>query len=158
MPGVVRVTAPKTVSDKALRKRALSLAKEAGLPYVLVVRRMSTLAMNKGSMISFAGDAPLPGLTSPVEIFRLYPDGREQPVRNVSFSGVDRRVLRDIVAAGKGQGPVDLMDKPGASFRSSVHELGGLPVTWDTPQILISELELRGKAGGERRIVPAPKP
>lgn len=156
MPSVVTVTAPRLVSDKAMRKKAIALGKEAGLPYVLVVRRLTTFAMDDSSQIAFAGDAPLPGLTTPSEIYRLYPDGREQPVRNVYFSGVDRRVLRDIVAAGKGSGPVDMMDKPGGSFRSGVGSLGGLPVTWDAPQILISELELRGKAGGERRIIPRP--
>jgi hypothetical protein len=157
MPGVVRVTPPRTISDKALRKKALALAKEAGLPYVMVVRRMTTLAMDDSSQISFAGSAPLPGLSPPVEIYRLYPDGKEEPVRSVSFSGVDRRVLRDIVAAGEGAGPVDMMDRPGASFRSGVGRLGGLPVTWDAPQILISELELRGKPGGEHRVIPPPE-
>jgi hypothetical protein len=50
-----------------------------------------------------------------------------------------------------------MMDRPGASFRSGVGRLGGLPVTWDAPQILISELELRGKPGGEHRVIPPPE-
>ena len=122
----------------------------------MVVRRLATLAMDESTQIAFAGDAPLPGLTTPVEIYRLYQDGREVPVRNVHFSGVDRRVLRDIVAASRGIGPMDMMDKPGGSFRSGVGHLGGLPVTWDVPQVVISELELRGKSGGERRVIPRP--
>jgi hypothetical protein len=156
MPGVVTVRAPKIISDKALRKRALALAKDAGLPYVLVVRRLTTLAMDESDQISFAGDAPTPGLSTPVELYRLYPDGTQTPVRGASFSGVDRRVLRDIVAAGQGAGMVDLLDRPGASFRTSIGELSGIPVTWDTPQILISELELRGRSGGEQRVIPPP--
>jgi hypothetical protein len=158
MPGIITITPPRTVSDRALRKKALALARGAGLPYVMVVRRIAAPAMDNDFRIAFSGGAPLPGLTTPLELYRLYPDGREVPVRNVSFSGVDRRVLRDIVAAGRGLGPVNVMDVPGSSGRSGIGEVGGLPATWSAPQILISEIELRGQPGGEQRVIPPPKP
>ena len=156
MPGVLTITPRRTVSSKALRAKALALGRQLGLPYVIVVRRITTPSMDGGFHIAFSGDTPLPGLTAPTEVFRLYPDGREQPVRNVAFSGVDRRVLRDIVAASKGAGPINMMDVPGSTGRFGLGVTDGLPVTWDAPQVLISEIELRGQPGGEQRIIPPP--
>jgi len=158
MPSVVTITPRRTLSDKALRRKAIALARQTGLPYVMVVRRIITPAMDDGFQIAFSGDAPLPGLTTPLELFRLYPDGREEPVRNVSFSGVDRRVLRDIVAASRGAGPINVMDSPSGTGRFSIGPTGGLPATWDAPSILISEIELTGQPGGEQRIIPQPAP
>jgi hypothetical protein len=72
--------------------------------------------------------------------------------------GVDRRVLRDIVAAGRLNAAVDVMDSPGRTGRFSIGAVGGLPATWTVPSVLIDELELRGQGGGESRLVPAPQP
>ena len=49
--------------------------------------------------IAFSGDGPLAGLTQATEIYRLYADGRTEPVHSMKFIGVDRRVMRDIVAS-----------------------------------------------------------
>ena len=156
MPSVIRITPPRSRSDKALRRAALSMARQAGLSYVLVVRRIIPPAMSDDFHVAFTGEGPLPGLTTPIEVYRLYPDGREETVRNLGFVGVDRRVLRDIVAAGRVSGPVDVMDSPGRSGRFSVGASGGLPSTWSAPAVLIEEIELIGSGGGESRVVPAP--
>ncbi len=156
MPTAIQITPARTRSAKALRRAALSMARQAGLPYVLVIRRLIPPAMSDEFQVAFTGEGPLPGLTTPIEAYRLYPDGRQQVVRNLGFVGVDRRALRDIAAAGKPGIPVDVMDSPGRTGRFSIGAAGGLPATWSAPSILISELELRGRAGGESRAVPAP--
>jgi TldD protein len=158
MPAVITVRPKRSRTSAALRRKALAMARTAGLSYVLVVRRLIPPGMSDDFQIAFTGEGPLPGLTTPIEIYRLYPDGREQVVRNVGFVGVDRRVLRDIVAAGRLNAAVDVMDSPGRTGRFSIGAVGGLPATWTVPSVLIDELELRGQGGGESRLVPAPQP
>ena len=156
MPGQVFVDPPRERRDRALRKRALQLASKAGLDYVLVIRRVEPPALSEDFHVAFSGEGPLPGLTRPVEAYRLYADGREEPVRGLSFVGVDRRVLRDIVMAGDVGEPVDVLDAGMGSRRFSVGAVGGLPATWTVPGVVVTELELRGSGGREPRVLSQP--
>ena len=155
MPAVLDVRAGKTTSPVRLRKKALKLAASLGRDHVLVVRRMSPGA-NDGAGTPIESDVPA-GITSPTEAFRLYADGREEPVRGLQFSGVDRRTLRDIVAATESRGWTTLMDGPPTSGRGQ-GVLGGVPVHWSVPDVLVSELELLGGGGGEARILGVERP
>ncbi len=158
LPAVVQVTPRRSRSDTRLRRRALNLAEQAGLPYVLVIRRLQPPALAEGFDIAFTGDAPLAGLTAPMEALRLYADGREEPVRGLQFIGVDRRVLRDIAMAGAVGAPAGVMDAAPGAQRYNIGAVGGLPATWIVPPVVITELELRGVAGGEPRQIPIPPP
>jgi len=156
MPANVTVTPRRTVSDRQMRRMAQRLAAQTGRDYVLVVRRMLPTALVESLDIGVSGEGPLPGLTPPYEAVRLYADGREEPVRSLRFSGVDRRVLRDIAAAGAGVGPVDVLDGPPGPGRYGIGATGGVPVTWDVPSVLITELELVAGGGGEPRALAIP--
>ena len=156
MPTQVYVDPKRGLGIRRLKRVALRHAKSAGLPYVLVVRRLLPPALSDDMEFAFTGDAPLAGLTAPTEAYRLYSDGRTEPVRGLRFSGVDRRALRDIVAASSRNEPVEMKDSADSSSRFSIHALGGHPVSWSVPAVVIGEMELRGSGGGERRIVPAP--
>ena len=73
--------------------------------------------MEENLEFSVTGDEPMAGLTTPIEVVKLFADGREEPVRGLRFVGADRRTLRDIVAAGKTGSPVQMLDVPGGSDR-----------------------------------------
>lgn len=156
MPTQVSVDPHHSMGLRRLKRVALRHAKSAGLSYVLVIRRLVPPALSDDMEFAFTGDAPLAGLTAPTEAYRLYPDGRTEPVRGLRFSGVDRRALRDIVAASARHDPVEMKDSADSASRFSIHALGGHPVSWSVPAVVIGEMELRGSGGGERRIVPAP--
>jgi TldD protein len=156
LPSAVTVTPDRGRSDRVLQRRALALARQAGLPYVLVVRRLAPPAMSEDFEIAFSGEGPLAGLTRPVEAYRLYPDGREEPVRGLSFLGVDRRALRDVSVAGPTGAPVGVMDGAPGPQRFSVGTVGGLPASWAVPPVLVTEMELRGSGGVEQRVLPPP--
>jgi hypothetical protein len=153
---VVTVTPPRSRARPALRRQALRLAKQVGHGYVLVIRSMEPSALVESIDIAISGDAPLPGLTRPMEVYRLYADGREEPVRPMEFVGVDRRVLRDIYAAGPLIGPVDVLDGPPGPDRFRIGPTGGIGVTWTVPEVLITEMELNGRRGGEPRVLQIP--
>jgi hypothetical protein len=156
MTGAVTVTPPREAREARLRREALVLARQAGLDHVLVIRQLTPPALEEEFEVAFTGEGPLSGLTRPLDAIRLYPDGREEPVRGLRFVGVDRRALRDIAMAGAVQPPVMLLDMPPGPARFGVGPVGGLPTTWAVPPVLITELELRGSPGTQRRALPAP--
>lgn len=158
MPGVVRVEARRLVSARRIEKHALRLAAQTGHDYVLVIRRLEPPALSGELDIVFTGEGPLPGLTSPYEAYRLYADGREEIVRGLRFSGVDRRLLKDIALASAGAGLVDTLDGPPGPGRYHIGPTGGVPVTWDVPAILVSEVELTTAPGGDPRVLKVGAP
>lgn len=156
MPAVVSVVPPRVVPMKRLRAQGLRLAAQTGRDYLLVIRRIEPPVLSGDLDIAFTGEGPLPGLTRPYEAFRLYRDGREEPVRSMQFSGVDRRVLKDIALAGPGEGLVDTLDGPPGPGRFQIGPTGGIPVSWEVPAILVTEVELTGSGSGEPRVLKIP--
>jgi hypothetical protein len=155
MPSNVLITPPKRHKMSKLRKKALKLSRQVGNDYVLVVRKLTPLELHDSLEIAFSGDAPLSGLSAPLEMVRLYRDGREVPVRGAKFFGVDRRVFRDIVMAGPQSDWMHMIDEPPFEMRFDIGFFG-YGTSWSAPAVLISEMELRGGNGGEKRKIPPP--
>ncbi len=156
LPSVVQVTPKRARSERALHRRALRLAEQTGNDSVLVIRRIEPPAMTEDFEVFFTGDGPPPGLTRPYEAYLLHSDGSMTPVRGLRFSGVDRRVMRDIVMAGE-PGPYRgvLDDQPGPG-RFHIGAVGGIPCSWSAPPVVVAEMELVGSGGGEQRSIPRP--
>jgi len=153
-PGVIEVLPARSVSARKLQRLALREAARAGRNAVLVVRSLEPFSLADDFRLFFTGSGVPAGLTVPLEAVLRYPDGREEPVRGLSFVGVDTRVLRDIAASGETGGFVDLHDG-GTGPSRHVEASGGHSVTWRAPDVLIGEVELRGDAGGESRVLRA---
>jgi hypothetical protein len=153
LPGVVAVEPAHGVGMKSLEKRD-----PHGSPRATTSPSCAAGAARASDKfdVAFTGDAPLSGLTSPYEAYRLYADGREIPVRGLGFLGVDRRALRDIVQAGKIGPPIGEMDSTPGPQQYTIGPVGGLPVTWSAPPVVIAEMELRGSTVAEPRIIPPP--
>lgn len=156
MPSNVLISPPKRHKMSKLRKKALKMSRQAGNKYVLVVRVLTPLELDESLEIAFSGDAPLSGLSKPLEMVRLYKDGREEPVRGGRFFGVDRRILRDIVMAGPQSPWIHMIDAPPSDFRAN-NQFVGYGTSWSAPAILISEMELRGTQSGEKHRIPEPE-
>lgn len=156
LPGVVTVQPRRSKTMRRLEKRGLALARQAGRDYVLVVAALEPPSLAEDFRISFSGEGPLPGITRPMEAYRLYADGRTEAVRGLEFIGVDRRTLRDIAMAGPQSEPINVMDSRPGSMRYSIGSVGGMPFTWSAPAVTITEMELRGGGGAEPRVLEAP--
>ncbi|MDP7114254.1 MAG: metallopeptidase TldD-related protein [Myxococcota bacterium] len=163
MPGVLEVTADRTMSPEKLRRQAFRLARQAGLDHVLLVRMLDDPAMRTPASvrrIRFDDDGG-PALTNPLIVTRLYADGREEPVRNARLWSADQRALRDIVACANGTVTHDYLAPPvqhgGGGWVSGA--TSGVPITLRAPSmVLVTELEMGRQPGssGNQPLLPSP--
>lgn len=122
------VDAPAPLADEAFDKQAESLARAAQLERWLVVRRMEQ---------GWEGSLP-----RPTDAVWRYVDGREEPVLLLEFQGVDRDVLRDIVAHS-GAPRVHRYLAPGGAWERA-GTMAGLPTTLRAPgRVLVDLMELQ---------------
>jgi hypothetical protein len=154
-PSVVEVSPKRHVSIAKMHRKALKMASQTGLDYVLVIKHIEPLSQTNMFEIAFSGSEQLSGLTLPTETYRLYADGHIEPVRGASFVGIDRKILRDIVLAGEQSPFIGLKDD--SSGRYGIGSLSGMKVSWSAPTVLIGEMEVRGQGGQEVRLIPRKK-
>jgi hypothetical protein len=130
-----------------LRKQFLSMLQQRSKPYGILVRKFDypssasipeLQAMFASYGQSGATTRPVPPLTL---VYKVYPDGREELIRNVRLKNVSTRSLRDIVAASSesvafdyvnNSAPFALMGVPGYLSASTVI----------APGVLFDELEV----------------
>lgn len=159
MPANATLSVDQAWPARRLHRRALRLAADYALDHYVVVRRLAEPAvaqLDSGPIFTVRGmfgfdEVRLP---DPVEVVRVFADGREEPVRGVSLSGLDVRSLRDVVGAGATHQRTVLMPTPGR--RASV--VGGEAVTLSVPDLLLGEAELAPSGGDAERPPTLPSP
>jgi len=154
MPGRLRISPNKVLSPRRLEKRALRIAKRMGRDSVLVVRRLEAMVHSPNMSRGRSSGETAPGLSSPTQAYLLYRDGRREPVRCARFLGVDRRAMRDVVAAGSVGISIGRLDNHPSGSRYRGGWTYGVQSGWETPAVLVSELELIGQPGGSPRKLP----
>ena len=117
---------PRLLSDRAFDRIVQRTLNRTGLERILVVR-----AMERGK----GGSLP-----RPTDAVWRWADGSEEPVLLLDFQNDDRRVLRDIVAAGGGMQTRAYL-APFEPFKAAEGSKG-LPAVAITPRrVLVGELE-----------------
>ena len=146
-----------------LKKKLLELVKQRNKAYGILVRRMdypssaSAVELRRLAQAMQGSGASRP-LSSPLEIFRVYPDGREEAIRGVRFRGINVRLLRDILAAGNDAEPMEYMlnTAPLALMGAGGYVVGASVVC---PSLLFDEVEMeRPQEERPRPPVVAPPP
>jgi hypothetical protein len=152
LPSNLFVTSGKTLSNDELKQELLRRAKERGLDYALIVRRAgagsgaSIMEMARQMASQQSGSPSIP------EIYKLYSDGHEEPLRGVRISDVPVESFKEIVATGDTPAlysdelmpRVSSMLFMGFSFSSG----SGLPVvSCVAPSLLFEELSLARSEG-----------
>ena len=155
-PGVLYVEAGggAGLPDQALRARALKEARAAGGNTTVYLVRHIDQSVRLGSE-----DTPVvatfgrrPGSTvRPLLIYRLRPDGKEEPVRGISFNDFLPRSLRDLVAMGKAPHVHNYLD-------DELPWQGGAPATVVAPALLFRDVEVRKDTGKHPRPPLYPHP
>ena len=131
-------------SHEELKKELIQQATAQGLPFALLVRALGPGRTEETDMfeMSFGEARPRSPLGDPALAWKVYPDGREELVRGLSFGPVAIRDLRDISAAGTDTWVLSRPSSVGAHA----------PVSVVAPELLFPDLELR------RDTSTAPKP
>ena len=145
--GNLFIRAKQTKKLDALKAQLISMIQQRNKPYGILVRKLdypSTASIGELQSIitsmaqSGGGGRPVP---SPILVYKIYPDGREELVRGLRFRGVSTRSLRDITAASEevaffdfvnNGGPFAMMGSPGYLAAATVV----------APGLLFEELEL----------------
>ena len=125
-PSIAVVSAPRTASARKLHKTAMSITRTYDNDHYLVVRRFRDPSGDSGIQL---GSAKRSALSDASILVRVYSDGREELVRGATIDGLQRRSLRDIVAAG-------------AAGTETFH-WNSDPIQVTAPAVLIDEVEVR---------------
>jgi TldD protein len=157
------VHAAQTVPVADLKKQLMELCKARNLPYGIVVRKLdfpSSASIDELRQMLSANANEGSGshlFSSPVLIYRVYADGREELIRGVRFRELNVRSLRDIRAAGDDTTIFDYLNNgvPLALIGAGSY---AAETTVIAPSVLVDDLEVR-KADEELPklpIVPSP--
>jgi hypothetical protein len=141
-PSNLFVTAENGLSEPDLRARFLALVKQRNKEYGIVVRRMRNA-------------------NHPVMTWKVFPDGHEELIRGVQFTGLNPGEFKDIVAVSKDQNILTLSRR--AANGLSGLGLGGedesfAPVTVAVPSLLFDDVTVHKVRGETPKPPVAPRP
>jgi predicted Zn-dependent protease len=149
-PSNLFVTSEKVLSSDELKRELLRRAKERGLDYALVVRRVgagsgeSLLEMARQMASQQNSSASVP------EVFKVYSDGHEEPIRGVHISDMPVESFKEIVATGDSPEVYsdELVPRMGSMFSMASSFGGTLPVvSCVSPSLLFDEISLAKSQG-----------
>jgi hypothetical protein len=142
------VRAAQSVPAADLKKQLLETCKTRNLPYGIVVRKLdfpSSASIDELRRLAAASANEGSGphiFSSPILIYRVYADGREELIRGVRFRELNVRSLRDIRAAGDDTTIFDYLDN-GAPLALMGAGSYASETTVIAPSVLVDDLEVR---------------
>ena len=161
-PSNLFVTSEKSATNDELRKELLRRAKDRGLDYGIVVRRVGGGAaasfMKMASRMARQGGQ---GAGSIAGVYKLYPDGHEELIRGVEIAEMLPATFKDIVAVG--DTPVVFTDefipRLGAFFSLGISASSDVPiVSCVVPSLLFEEVSLVKSQGPFPNPMISPSP
>ena len=146
-----------------LKQKMLELVKLRRKPYGILVRRLDYPSSASNVELrrlanAMQGSGSARPFSSPLEVYRVYPDGREEAIRGVRFRGVNARLLRDILAVGNDAEPMEYLHNlaPLALMGAGGYVVGASVVC---PSMLFDEIDMeRPQEERPRPPVVAPPP
>jgi predicted Zn-dependent protease len=146
VPSNLFVTSEKSVGASELRNELLRRAKERGLDYAIIVRRVGGgAAASFMKLAARMAQQTSQGGNSLAEVYKVYPDGHEELVKGVELSDMTAAAFKDIVAVG--DTPVVFTDefvpRIGALFSMGMSSSSEMPVvSCVVPALLFDEVSL----------------
>jgi len=130
-----------------IKTRLIQMCKDRDKPYGLLIRKLDfpfsggnaeIQTLRSGSANSGGSARPV---SPPILMYRVYPDGREELIRGMRFSGLSTRSLRDILAASAETTVFDYINNGAPLAHSGV---GGYIALTSviSPGLLFDELEV----------------
>jgi TldD protein len=170
-PSVIQIASARKLNYPQLKQELIKAAGEESLPYGYLVKgltpMMEALSSNDMDLVSTLMMAqqgpPDPTqfrLTRPYSVFRVYPDGREEPVRGVEFGAVSINAFKNIIATSDEEIVYDYpasssLLQSGLGGLLSMMTMSGMPAqayaTVITPSFLIGGIDLKKVSGTFRK-------
>jgi predicted Zn-dependent protease len=150
-PSNLIVSSEKVSSDQELRNDLLRRARERGLEYGIVVRRMGGGGLESLLRMAAMVTRQAAPTTALLEVYKVFPDGREELLQGVQVSDLTAVMFKDILAVG--DKPVVYTDqfvpKMGALFSMGFGAAGPeLPaVSYVVPALLFDDVTLTKVTG-----------
>ena len=138
---IVEVADPLT-SDE-LKARLLAAVEAEGKPFGLRFEEI------QGGFTQTGRFSPNSFNVTPLLVYRVYPDGREELVRGVDLIGTPLTTFSRVVAAD---------DRIEVFNGTCGAESGGVPVAAASPSILVSQIEVQKKEKSQDRVPVLPAP
>lgn len=154
------ISSSETMPAAGLKKKLIELVQARNLAYGIVVRKMdypSTASMDELRRMFATADAAAHPVSSPVLVYKVYPDGREELVRGLRFRALSVRSFKDIVVAGDDSTVFDYLDNgvPLALVGAGSYTTESCVVA---PSIIIDDLELHPVEEELPKLPVAPPP
>ena len=151
-----------TLPAADMKKKLIELIQARNKPYGIIVRKMDfPSTATRGELVRMlqAEQGTVHPVSSPLLVYKVFPDGREELVRGLRFRGFTARSLKDILTAGDDATVFDFLDStvPFAALA------GGASYTTEAcivaPSIIIDDLELHPVEDELPKlpVVPAPE-
>jgi hypothetical protein len=160
MPSNLIVTSEGGLSQPELRAKFLELVKQRGREYGILVRRLGNPALKSQdgqSLFMFDSSSGELRVEPAILAYKVFPDGREELVRNAEIAALSAATFKEIVAVSKEQtvytAPFHGRAVPNFSYyMGGETSPGGPPATFVVPALLFEDLTVN-KPRGE---VPKP--
>lgn len=173
-PGVIEFTYSDAVKRDELKKKLIEKAKEQGLDYAIVVRKLKSPSssiytkMDESSMMSFAsGFEKKSSVSKPIAIYKVsLADGKEELLRSAELGGISLSTLKKTTAASNKKFAYNTMLSQGGGISGLFSfamgfggggnwNLSGVPSSFIIPDaLLIEEMEVQK----EKRLITGKLP
>jgi TldD protein len=155
------VKSSEAVKKEELRAKFLKIVQDRGKPYGIVIRRMDfpTTASPDELRRVFMGAAQSGNsrpVSTPMQVYRVYPDGKEELVRGLRLRGFSVRTLKDIVAVSDENTVFSYMNTLAPMSMSG----GGYvaPTSVIAPSLLFDDVELERQQEDLPKLPVVPPP
>lgn len=148
-PSVATFESTKKMSMTELKKKMIDFAKEEGLDYVYIVRKLE----NRSVALSSNADNDKKTLSRPLALYRVnVATGAEELVRSADFDGFTLRAFRRVMGVADKQIAYNtLLQKKSRSYWGNT-TLNGMPASFIVPEgILFEEVDIQQE---KRSITP----
>lgn len=157
MPSNLLFTAEKPMTEEQLKKELIRLATLRHKEYGILVRRignqqlLTALARTRRIIFNVSNGPGSISVQPVIEAYKVFPDGHEEPARNLDISGLTLDTFRSIVAVSEPSSvytaPVQILNRTPLLQLSFAQPGGPQVVSTNAPSMLFEDLTLERPTG-----------
>jgi predicted Zn-dependent protease len=157
MPSNLLFSADKPMTDDQLKAELIRLTKQRNKEFGILVRRignlqlLASLARTRRVMFNNAGGPGSVSVQPVLEAYKVFADGREEPVRNLDINGLTLDAFRSVVAVSEPSSvytaPVLILNRSPVTGISFLQPGGPTVVSTNAPAMLFEDVTLERPTG-----------